>query len=112
MQIVEKEQLQQAVYEIVKLIPPGRATSYGIIAKAIGYPNLSRMVGRMMSQCNSDVIQIPAHRVVNSSGILSAKNAFGISGEMQQLLESEGIVVINDRIQNWKNVFWNPLKEL
>ena len=106
------EQLRQAIYEIVMLIPPGRATSYGTIAKAIGFPNLSRMVGRIMSQCNSGTNQIPAHRVVNSSGILSAKDAFGISGEMQQLLEAEGIVVINDRIQNWKKVFWNPLKEL
>jgi len=112
MQISDKEQLQQAVYEIVKLIPPGRATSYGAIAKAIGFPNLSRMVGQIMSQCNSEANHIPAHRVVNSSGILSAKDVFGASGQMQQLLESEGVVVINDRIQNWKNVFWNPLKEL
>ena len=112
MPIADKEQLQQAIYEIVKLIPPGRATSYGAIAKATGFPNLSRMVGRIMSQCNSDVNHIPAHRVVNSSGILSAKEAFGASGEMQQLLESEGIVVVNDKIQNWKKVFWNPLKEL
>lgn len=112
MQIADKEQLRLAVYEIVKLIPPGRATSYGAIAKATGFPNLSRMVGRIMSQCNSDVNHIPAHRVVNSSGILSAKEAFGTSGEMQQLLESEGIIVVNDKIQNWKKVFWNPLKEL
>jgi len=112
MPIANKEQLQQTIYEIVQLIPPGRATSYGAIAKAIGFPNLSRMVGRIMSQCDSDVNHIPAYRVVNSSGILSAKEAFGTSREMQQLLESEGIVVINDRIQNWKHVFWNPLKEL
>ena len=112
MQIADKEQLQQAVYEIVKLIPQGRATSYGAIAKAIGFPNLSRMVGRIMSQCNSEVNHIPAHRVVNSLGILSAKDVFGASGQMQKLLESEGVVVINNRIQNWKNVFWNPLKEL
>ena len=112
MQNTDKEQLQQAVYEIVKLIPPGRATSYGAIAKAIGFSNLSRMVGRIMSQCNSEVNHIPAHRVVNNSGILSAKDAFGTQGKMQQLLESEGVVIINNRIQNWKSVFWNPLKEL
>ncbi len=105
-------QLQQAVYEIVKLIPSGRATSYGAIAKAVGFPNLSRLVGRIMSQCDSEVSHIPAHRVVNSSGILSAKDSFGAPGRMQRLLELEGIVVINDRIQNWKKIFWNPLEEL
>lgn len=112
MPIADKEQLQQAVHEIVKLIPQGRATSYGAIAKAIGFPNLSRMVGQIMSQCNSITSHLPAHRVVNSSGFLSAKNAFGVSGEMQQLLESEGIVVVNDKIQNWKKVFWNPLESI
>ena len=112
MQVADREQLQQAVYEIVKLIPQGRVTSYGAIAKAIGFPNLSRMVGRIMSQCDSEINHIPAHRVVNNSGILSAKDAFGVPGKMQQLLESEGVMVINDRIQNWKKVFWNPLVEL
>ena len=109
---IDNEQLRQAIYEIVKLIPSGRTTSYGAIAKAIGHPNLSRMVGRVMSQCDSTINNIPAHRVVNSSGVLSAKDAFGASGQMQQLLESEGIIVINNKIQNWQNIFWNPLKEL
>ena len=112
MQIEDKEQLRQAIYEIVKMIPSGRATSYGAIAKATGFSNLSRMVGQIMSQCNSGVNHIPAHRVVNSSGILSAKDAFGAPGQMQKLLESEGIIVINDKIQNWKKVFWNPFEEL
>lgn len=108
----EKEDFRQAVYEIVRTIPYGRATSYAAIAKAVGYPNFSRMVGRMMSECDSAATGIPAHRVVNAQGILSAKDAFGESDEMQRLLQSEGITVKNNRIGNWKNIFWNPLEEI
>jgi methylated-DNA-protein-cysteine methyltransferase-like protein len=107
----EKQAFRQVVYDIVRLIPAGRATSYGAIARAVGFPNLSRMVGKAMSQCPCGA-KIPAHRVVNSQGFLSAKNAFGISGEMQQRLEAEGVVVKNDKIQKWKTVFWNPTTEL
>ena len=96
------------MYDIVRLIPVGRATSYGAIAKAIGYPNLSRMVGRTMCQCPANA-GIPAHRVVNSQGFLSAKNTFPTQ---QQRLEKEGISIRNDKIQQWKTVFWDPLDEL
>ncbi len=108
----DKEQIRQAVYDIVCLIPPGRATSYGAIAQAAGFPNLSRMVGKIISQCDSSANNIPAHRVVNSQGILSGSPAFGNSGEMQKLLESEGIEIVNNKIKNWKNIFWNPLEEI
>ncbi len=104
--------LKQAVYDIVKLIPHGRATSYGAIARAIGYPNLSRKVGKIMSECNSAETGIPAHRVVNSQGILTASEAFGPAKEMQRLLEEEGIVVVNNRIRDWKRVYWDPISEL
>lgn len=107
---LDKDSFKQGVYDIVKYIPHGRATSYGAIAKAVGYPNLSRMVGKIMAGCSEK--NIPAHRVVNSQGILSGKDAFGSSGEMQKLLEAEGITVKNDRIENWKKVFWNPLEEI
>lgn len=109
---LDHEALRKAVYEIVRMIPLGRATSYGAIAKAIGYPNMSRLVGRIMSQAANESEAVPAHRVVNSQGILSAKAAFGAADEMQRLLESEGIHVINDKIQNWKIVFWNPIEEI
>lgn len=109
---IDKESFTQAVYDIVKTIPFGRVTSYGAIAKAIGYPNLSRMVGHVMSECNSAETGIPAYRVVNSKGVLSGKDAFGGSGEMQKMLESEGVTVLNDRIKNWRTVYWNPLKEI
>ncbi len=107
----EKEEFKQSVYDVVRLIPYGRATSYGAIAKAVGLPHLSRMVGKFMSQCDpSD--NIPAHRVVNSQGILSAGEVFGIPGQMKNLLESEGVLVINNRIQHWKKVFWDPINEI
>lgn len=108
----EKEQLKTAIYEIVNTIPFGRTTSYGAIAKAVGYPNMSRLIGKIMSECDSVKTGIPAHRVVNSQGILSAKEAFGNAKEMQRLLEAEGISVINDRIKNWKKIFWNPIEEI
>lgn len=109
---IDKEDFRQAVYQIVKTIPYGRATSYGAIAKAISYPNMSRMVGKVMAGCNSSEDNIPTHRVVNSAGMLSAKDAFGNNGEMQKKLEEEGIVITNDKIKNWKMVFWNPIEEI
>lgn len=108
----EKEAFRQAVYDIVQTIPYGRATSYGAIAKAIGYPNFSRLVGHIMAECDSMKNNIPAYRVVNSSGFLSGKEAFGTDNEMQRLLASEGVKVVNDKIKNWKKVFWNPLEEI
>lgn len=112
MNTIEKEKLISAVYDIVRIVPHGRATSYGAIAKAVGYPNMSRLVGKIMSQCDSKVTKIPAHRVVNSQGILSGASAFGNEDEMKELLESEGILVTNNKIRNWKSIFWNPIDEI
>lgn len=93
---------KQQVWEITKLIPKGRVSSYGAIAKAVGFPNHSRHVGKAMGGCPEDV---PAHRVISSSGILSVP-------EFQKKLEAEGITVENLRIKNFKKLFWNPLEEL
>lgn len=108
----EKEAVRLAVYEIVKTVPYGKTTSYGAIAKAIGYPMHSRMVGKIMATCESEMNEIPAHRVVNSQGRLSGKEAFGSPDAMQRFLESEGIKVKNGRITNWCHVFWDPLQEI
>jgi methylated-DNA-protein-cysteine methyltransferase related protein len=99
------------VYEVVKLIPFGRATSYGAIAKYLGSARSSRMVGWAMNAAHSKP-EIPAHRVVNRNGILSGKAHFGDPNRMQKLLEAEGIEVKNDQIQNFKAVFWDPEREL
>ena len=96
------ELFKQQVWEISKLIPKGRVSSYGAIAKAVGFPNHSRHVGKAMGGCPKDV---PAHRVISSSGTLSVP-------EFQERLEEEGIEVENFRINNFKKLFWNPLEEL
>lgn len=70
------------------------------------------LVGRVLGEIPSSEADVPAHRVVNSQGVLSAKEAFGSPGRMQKLLEEEGITIVNDRIKNWKTVFWNPLEEI
>lgn len=105
---IDKNDFVQAVYEVVRSIPYGRATSYGAIAKAIGYPNRSRMVGAVMGDNCSSQTALPAYRVVNSQGILSGKDAFATPTEMQEQLLSEGVVVENNKIKNWKTVFWDP----
>ncbi len=110
MDIDERDSFKQAVYDIVRLVPRGRATSYAAIARASGYPAHSRLVGRMMAGCSDG--GIPAHRVVNSQGVLSGRAAFGEPGRMQSLLEADGLTVENDRIKNWKHVFWNPQDEI
>ncbi|TLU99058.1 MGMT family protein [Dyadobacter luticola] len=99
------------VYEVVRQIPKGRATSYGAIAKYLGQKRGARMVGWAMG--NGYLQQgIPAHRVVNSQGILSARHLFETPTAMQERLKSEGVTVKNDKIQNWKAVFWDPENEL
>ena len=108
----DKADFVQAVYQMVKTVPYGRATSYGAIARAIGYPNMSRMVGRVLGNCNSSETGVPAYRVVNSQGVLSGKEAFGTPTEMQEKLEEEGVQVENSRIKDWKKVFWNPMDEI
>ena len=100
------------VYEVARLIPKGRVTSYGAIAAYLGTKGSSRMVGYAMNLAHSTFPPVPAHRVVNRQGLLTGKYHFGTPDLMQQLLENEGIEVVNDRIQNFKTVFWDPSVEL
>lgn len=102
----------EQVYEIARLVPQGRVTSYGAIAKALGVAKSSRMVGRAMAFAGQAVPKVPAHRVVNSSGLLTGRFHFSPPSAMQNLLEKEGITVVNDKIKNFKQAFWDPLKEL
>jgi len=101
----------EKVYEIARLIPYGRVTSYGAIAKCLGAPGSARMVGWAMNSSHKHG-DIPAHRVVNRKGLLSGKHHFDGTNLMQQLLESEGIEVINNSIQDFERHFWDPMKEL
>ncbi len=99
------------VYDVVRLIPKGRATSYGAIAKYLGTKLSARMVGWAMNAAHA-LPDVPAHRVVNRNGILTGKAFFSSDIKMQELLEEDNIVVINDKIQDFKTVFWNPTDEL
>lgn len=104
--------LQTNVFEIVRKIPFGRVTSYGAIASYIGSARSARMVGWIMNTAHGVTPYVPAHRVVNRNGVLTGKMHFGGENVMRELLESEGIVVENDKICNFDTVFWNPLTEL
>lgn len=102
----------QKVYDVTKLVPYGRVTTYGAIARFIGSPQSSRMVGWALNNCHHLEEFIPAHRVVNRNGMLSGKHHFGGSSIMQQLLESEGIEITEDCIVNFDKLFWDPSVEL
>ncbi len=98
----------QKVYEVARKIPYGRVTSYGAIAKAIGAVKSARMVGYAMNGAAA-MQDVPAHRVVNRNGLLTGKHHFSGTHLMQQLLESEGVMVEDDKVQNFKTTFWDPM---
>ncbi len=100
----------QQVYQVVRLIPKGRVTSYGAIANYLAVPRSARMVGWAMNASHGDDT-IPAHRVVNRKGILTGKHHFKFNF-MERLLKEEGILVIDNQIQDFDNVFWDPSTEL
>jgi methylated-DNA-protein-cysteine methyltransferase-like protein len=102
----------QRVYEVVKLIPPGRVSSYGAIARYLGTGRSARLVGWAMNQSHMQPDVIPAHRVVNRNGMLTGKHFFGGENVMQELLEAEGLEIENDRILNFRERFWDPAVEL
>lgn len=105
------ENFFEKVHEVAKQIPYGRVTSYGAIARYLGAAGSARMVGWAMNQSCKDP-KIPAHRVVNRKGLLTGKHHFEGTNLMQQLLESEGVSVIDNQIQNFEALFWDPTKEL
>lgn len=101
----------EQVWELAKLIPRGRVTSYGAIARALGTAQSARMVGWAMNAAHG-LPDVPAHRVVNRNGLLSGKMHFGAPDEMQRRLEAEGVKVKNDKILEFDKYFWDPIKEL
>lgn len=104
---VKEQDFFQAVYAIVREIPMGKVTSYGAIAKALGTPKSSRMVGWAMNAAHSDS-SIPAHRVVNRNGLLTGKMHFETPTRMEELLRAEGHTIENDQLVHFKAVFWDP----
>ncbi len=97
----------ERVYQVARQIPAGKVTSYGAIARAIGSAQSSRMVGYAMN-ASHNLPDIPAHRVVNRNGLLTGKHHFQGTSLMQQLLENEGIQVVNNQIQDFEKHFWTP----
>ena len=100
------------VYEVVRLIPKGRVTSYGAIARYLGSGKSARMVGWAMNAAHDQKPAVPAHRVVNRNGMLSGKMHFSDPEKMQQLLEKEGITVKDDQVINFSLLCWDPSIEL
>lgn len=102
----------EQVYNIVRLIPRGRVTSYGAIAKALGSAKSSRMVGYAMNASHLAQPHVPAQRVVNRKGMLTGKHHFGGLDKMQKLLEADGIEVKDDCVVHFDKLFWDPMKEI
>ena len=97
---------------MVRLIPHGRVTSYGAIGRYLGAPRSARMVGWAMNASHRQVPPVPAHRVVNSQGLLTGKMHFETPFAMQERLEAEGIEVVNDKVKKFEELFWDPTLEL
>jgi len=106
------ESFFELVFDVVRQIPRGRVTSYGAIAAALGAKSSSRMVGWAMNGCRRVRPKVPAHRVVNRLGLLTGKIHFSPPEQMQQLLEKEGVKVLDDKVVDFKKKFWDPAKEL
>jgi methylated-DNA-protein-cysteine methyltransferase-like protein len=102
----------QNIYEVVRLIPPGRVTSYGAIARYLGSARSSRLVGWAMNASHALADPVPAHRVVNRIGLLTGKFFFSTPNRMQELLEAEGVVIQEDQVQQFNRIFWDPAQEL
>jgi methylated-DNA-protein-cysteine methyltransferase related protein len=102
----------EQVYAVARLIPKGRVTSYGAIAKYLGTARSARMVGWAMNASFHIKPKVPAHRVVNRIGLLTGKHHFASPTKMQQLLEREKIHIKKDQVQNFKKLFWDPSIEL
>lgn len=99
------------VYDVVRQIPRGRVTSYGAIAAYLGSKQSSRIVGYAMMVCGTANPPVPAHRVLNKQGLLTGKFHFG-GDNMEQMLQSEGVDVVDNQVQNFKEIFWDPAIEL
>ena len=102
----------QRVYDVTRMVPFGRVTTYGAIASYLGSPGAARMVGWAMNQCHNSPHYVPAHRVVNRVGLLTGKHHFDGSNLMQEMLENEGAIIEENRIVNMEDMFWDPVEEL
>ena len=110
--MAQNEGFFQRVYEVVLLVPRGRVTTYGAIARYLGSPGAARMVGWAMNVSHTSTKYIPAHRVVNRNGLLTGKHHFDGTQLMQEMLENEGATIVENHILNLDEMFWDPVEEL
>jgi methylated-DNA-protein-cysteine methyltransferase related protein len=108
---MEKNSFFEEVYEIVKLVPAGKVTTYGAIANCLGTKSGARMVGWAMNNAHS-LPDVPAHRVVNRTGLLTGRHHFATPTLMEELLTAEGLTIVDHQIQNFKIHFWDPAIEI
>ncbi len=106
------DSIYDAIYDVVRAIPYGRVSTYGAIAAALGAKSGARLVGYAMNACHTIIPTVPAHRVVNRNGMLTGKHHFGTPELMQELLEKEGVHVVNDKVVDFDKKYWDPTKEL
>ena len=109
---MENKNFFDKVYQVTREIPYGRVTNYGAIARFIGSAQASRMVGWALNKCDTQHEYTPAHRIVNRIGMLTGKQHFGGNNTMKELLESEGVVIVENKIINFDKYFWDPNIEL
>lgn len=107
-----EQSIYDVIYDIVRMVPNGRVTSYGAIAAAIGVKSGARMVGYAMNASHNAKPKVPAHRVVNRNGLLTGKHHFTPPEKMEQLLKKEGVRVNDDKVVDFDKLFWDPVKEL
>jgi methylated-DNA-protein-cysteine methyltransferase-like protein len=108
----DKDDIYEAIFDIVRCVPKGKVTTYGAVAAAIGIRSGARLVGYAMNNCANAKPKVPAHRVVNRIGLLTGKHHFVPPEKMQQLLQKEGVKVKDDKVVDFEKVFWDPLKEI
>ncbi|XZF12654.1 MGMT family protein [Chitinophagaceae bacterium MMS25-I14] len=108
----DNDNIYDTIFEIVRQVPKGRVTSYGAVAAAIGMKSGARLVGHALRDSPNARPKVPAHRVVNSKGLLSGMHHFNPPSRMQELLEKEGIKVSENQVQDFKKIFWDPAKEI
>ncbi|MGB0521480.1 MAG: MGMT family protein [Flammeovirgaceae bacterium] len=108
---MDQKNFFQDVYDVVRLIPKGRVTTYGSIANYLGMKRGARMVGWAMNQAFA-LDDVPAHRVVNRKGELTGRHHFSPPTRMEELLTQEGVSVKNDQVSNFDQLFWDPMIEL
>lgn len=106
------DNIYELIYEIVRLVPKGRVTTYGAVASAIGTGSGARLVGYAMNNCKGVKPKVPAHRVVNRNGMLTGKHHFETPTRMEELLRKEGVEVKEDKVVGFEGLFWDPMKEI